>query len=320
VSLSYPTSRRPASVTICVPVYNNRAFVAETLEAVQRQRYEHLTVLVSDDASDDGSAEVCRGFTSDPRFRVEAQPARLGWVENCNWLLAHAPDDLVCIVSHDDLPEPDHVGRLVRVMEDAPDCAMAFSDVRIFGLLDHVEHQDAIFGSPTSRLRAFIARHFDGTAFHGVVRRRALEVAGGLRRNALDDFAADVGWLARVAWAGDLLRVSEPLYRKRRHNESTSLTWGRWDAETRVEAWTVHCRELLRDALDRPMSAPDRQRVVSAIVRRLLAIEPVLPFSFIRTLPRPRRLQMVDALLDGERLDDAEALSVRALAELAIAR
>jgi len=71
-------------VTVCVPVHNGRDFVAETLTAIQRQTHPNLTVLISDDASDDGSAEICRAFTRDPRFRLVVQPERLGWIRNCN--------------------------------------------------------------------------------------------------------------------------------------------------------------------------------------------------------------------------------------------
>ena len=99
---------RQLPVTICVPVYNGRAFVGETLGSIQRQGYKNWTVLISDDRSDDGSAEVCRNFTPDPRFSLCVQPVRLGWIENCNWLLRHADSELVCLVSHDDLLEPDH--------------------------------------------------------------------------------------------------------------------------------------------------------------------------------------------------------------------
>jgi GT2 family glycosyltransferase len=286
-------------VTICIPVYNGRSFVAETLAAVRRQTYERLTVLVSDDASTDGSAGVCRPSTADPRVRLVVQPERLGWIQNCNWLLRQVEDDFACIVSHDDLPEPGHIERLLSSLADREQCALAFSDIRVFGLLEHVESQPSIDGTPAERVRAFIASHFDGTAFHALIRTRAVEAAGGLRANDRDHFAADVSWLGRLAQTGGFVRVPEPLYRKRRHAASASLQWGHWSEEERAAAWCVHCRELLRDALARPLTREDQRQVARATLRRLLAIEPELPFGFIRQFPRARQAEMAAALAAG---------------------
>jgi glycosyltransferase involved in cell wall biosynthesis len=291
-----PSSREP-HVTVCVPVYNGATFVAETLEAVRRQSYEHLTVLVSDDGSSDGSVEICERFAATARFRIIRQPSRLGWIDHCNWLLHQAHGDYACIVSHDDLPEPDHIARLVECLEPHPEAALAFSDIRVFGLLDQVEHQESIAGTPTERVRAFIAGHYDGTAFHALIRRSAIAAAGGLRGNRMDHFAADVSWLGRLARAGEFRRLPEPLYRKRRHAASASLQWGRWDDETRAEAWGMHCGELLHDALAAPLTQDASTIILHAALRRLLAIEPALPFAFIRNFTIERQAALIATLL-----------------------
>jgi len=82
-------------VTICVPVWNGARFVAETLDSITRQTYPNLRVLVSDDASTDGSAELCRGIAERHGFELTVQPQRRGWVANCNFLLERAAGDFV---------------------------------------------------------------------------------------------------------------------------------------------------------------------------------------------------------------------------------
>jgi glycosyltransferase involved in cell wall biosynthesis len=298
-------------VTICVPVFEGAAFVAETLSAIQEQRHADLTVLVSDDASGDGSADVCRAFAGDSRFRITVQPSRLGWIEHCNWLLRRVDSELACIVSHDDILEPDHIASLVACLEAEPDTMVAFTDIRVFGLLEHVESQDSIVGTPAERLRAFIATHFDGTAFHALVRRPALEAAGGLRGNAMDHFAADVSWLGRLAYAGNFRRVPEALYRKRRRAESVSLQWV-WSHERWADAWCMHCRELLSDAIDQALTADELLSIARAVVRRLLAIEPTRPFTFIREFSAARQAALVRALFAG--LDERAAAALGGMA------
>ena len=169
--------------------------------------------------------------------------------------------------------------------------------MQVFGLLDNLIHQDSICGpSAVARVRTFISTHSDGTAFRGLIRRQALMLVGGLRGNEMDNFAADVSWIGRLAQAGDLRCVPEPLYRKRRHAASASLQWGPWSEETKATAWCVHCCELLRDALRLNLSVGEQQLIVDAVVRRVLAIEPVLPFAFIRELPEYRQGALVAAV------------------------
>jgi hypothetical protein len=78
-----------------------------------------------------------------------------------------------------------------------------------------------------------------------------------------------------------------------------SLQWGDWDDPTRAAAWSMHCGELLRDALARPLSADERRSIADAALRRLLAIEPALPFAFIRDLPPERKLDLVESMSTG---------------------
>jgi hypothetical protein len=74
---------------------------------------------------------------------------------------------------------------------------------------------------------------------------------------------------------------------------------GWYGSEERAAAWCVHCRELLRDALARPLTREDQRQVARATLRRLLAIEPELPFGFIRQFPRARQAEMAAALAAG---------------------
>ena len=89
-------------VTICIPVYNGAEFVAQTLNSVARQTYPNMRVIISDDASTDGSPELCRVIAQKHGFELIMQPQRRGWIENCNVLLERARSDFVCIVPHDE--------------------------------------------------------------------------------------------------------------------------------------------------------------------------------------------------------------------------
>jgi glycosyltransferase involved in cell wall biosynthesis len=102
-----------------VPVYEAEDFIAETLTAVEHQPHARLPVLVSVDASSDGTAEVSRQFEHDRRFTVHVQPERLGWIANINVLLDRVETDFFFIMPHDDLIEPGYVKALRRAARRA---------------------------------------------------------------------------------------------------------------------------------------------------------------------------------------------------------
>ena len=58
----------PFSVTVIIPVYNGAAFLAEAVDSVQRQNYQPLEIVIVDDGSTDGTAEIAANFTGNVRY------------------------------------------------------------------------------------------------------------------------------------------------------------------------------------------------------------------------------------------------------------
>ena len=64
-------------VTVIIPVYNVRRYLAEALDSVIRQTYENLEIIVIDDGSTDGSSLICDEFAGkDSRIKVIHQENR----------------------------------------------------------------------------------------------------------------------------------------------------------------------------------------------------------------------------------------------------
>ena len=57
-------------VSIGVPIYNEERFLEESLVSLCSQDYSNLEIIISDNASIDGTSEICREFANrDPRIR-----------------------------------------------------------------------------------------------------------------------------------------------------------------------------------------------------------------------------------------------------------
>ncbi|HRK22833.1 MAG TPA: glycosyltransferase family A protein, partial [Fimbriimonadaceae bacterium] len=96
-------SRAPA-VSILTPTYRHAAFIESTIASVQAQTFEDWEMLVLDDGSDDGTADLAEAI-GDPRVRVFREPHRgiERLEETYNRGLAEARGDLVAILEGDDL-------------------------------------------------------------------------------------------------------------------------------------------------------------------------------------------------------------------------
>src|SRR5262245_41347662 len=65
---------QPGVVSIIIPCYNVERHLAETLESALAQSYPHTEIIVIDDGSTDGTAELIRSYAD--RLRAEFWPNR----------------------------------------------------------------------------------------------------------------------------------------------------------------------------------------------------------------------------------------------------
>ena len=108
-----------AGFAVVVPVHDGAAFVAETVRSVMEQSHPPDQVIVVDDGSRDGSAQVVRDRF--PEVTVIESPNR-GRSAARNLGLAHARADWVCFCDHDDLWHRDKLARTRAYLDEHPDC------------------------------------------------------------------------------------------------------------------------------------------------------------------------------------------------------
>lgn len=259
-------------IGVGVPVWQGAGFVAETIDCLLSQRDVAVEVFICVDGADRESEGACRPFASDARVRIVVQPQRLGWGENCAAALAGAAATgapYVCLQPHDDLVESDYLRSLVEVAEARPEAVVVYSDIRAFGSYDDLLVCPDVTGTPIERQLSLL-RSFHAIPFRGLTRAAALSRVPAMAGNSYGDFACDLVWLARLARAGDLVRVPRELYRKRYHAANAYMEWHAWSFEQRTEAWLQHCLDMLAEALCVCSRREDVDRVVAAARARLL--------------------------------------------------
>jgi len=113
-------------LSIGLPVYNGEDFLAESLDSLLGQTYEDFELIISDNASTDETADICRGYAKqDSRIRYVRQPHNLVCAPNHNVLVQYARGELFKWVSHDDLYGRELIERAIEALDEYPQVVLA---------------------------------------------------------------------------------------------------------------------------------------------------------------------------------------------------
>ncbi len=81
-------------VAIGLPVYNEERHLSETLDSILHQTYPNLTIYISDNCSNDGTAEICKRYSQkDERIRYFRNTGNIGSAANFQKVLELAKGD-----------------------------------------------------------------------------------------------------------------------------------------------------------------------------------------------------------------------------------
>lgn len=283
-----------------VPAYGSGEYIAEAIRSALAQTDVDVAVAVSVDGESPGVVEACRAFADDGRVQI-LQRERLGPARNYHAALTAAAAtgaDYVALLPDDDVLQPGYAAALKQVLDDAPEAAVSYSDIERFGARKGSIAQSTIAGTLFGRQMALLVDHFPAVAFRGLTRRSAFAAVPPLTGNAFEDFAVDTVWMARLATAGDLIRLPRPLYLKRYHSGSLHSGWSGWEYDRQRGAWLAHCIAMLEEALTVAEGGKRRGLLRRAAQFRLLSTSgPANPFGKAVEAASPAEREVMIAAL-----------------------
>jgi len=122
------------AVTVVVGTYNQKRFVRECLDSVRAQTSQDFELIIIDDASRDGTADMIRAWLAETGYHAHFvhNAVNQGLCANFNTSLTLAAGRFVCFLSGDDAFEPDRIERQLQFIDNQPETVAAvFSDARI---------------------------------------------------------------------------------------------------------------------------------------------------------------------------------------------
>lgn len=214
-------------LSIGLPVYNGEKYIAESLEALLGQTYGDFELIISDNASTDGTAEICRQYhRSDPRVRYSRQEHNIGAVGNHNFVFREARGELFKWAAADDLYGRDLLTRCVALLDEHPLAVLAhswtaaFNEGRITQALPYPLDTDSPSAPERFRSMLFGSQDDDWGLIraddqYGVIRSAVLRKVAP--QNSF--YHSDRVLMTELVLHGPFLQVPEWLYFRRNHAE-----------------------------------------------------------------------------------------------------
>lgn len=120
-------------VSVIIPAYNHENYVRDAIQSVIDQDYPNIEIIVLDDGSTDGTADVAKGVLSQCQRRCRfMQQENRGAHAAINTGIGLAQGDYISILNSDDLYHATRLSRLVKVAR-IRNAAFLFSKVRHIG-------------------------------------------------------------------------------------------------------------------------------------------------------------------------------------------
>jgi GT2 family glycosyltransferase len=232
LSANAVAARMTPRVSIIMPAYNAGDFIGESINSALSQTFADWELVVVEDGSTDGTAEVVEEFACrDKRIKLLRQ-ANGGQAHARNSGLNQARGSLIAFLDADDLWVPEKLELQIAVIEREEvdlvfSCGWMFRDGEI---------------SRTQRSFPTICGSFAGDEFMRsmlvsnripipsvLVRRDVVNGIGGfnedLRFKSSEDYEL---WLRLVKHGATFYGMSEPLFYYRQHNKSATSQTVKW--------------------------------------------------------------------------------------------
>ena len=112
-------------VSIGVPVYNGERFIRQSVESLLAQTYGDFELVITDNASKDGTEEVCRELAKkDKRVQYVRNDKNLGGPGNFRRVFALCSGEFHKWSTADDFWEPTIIEKCVAVLDREPDVVL----------------------------------------------------------------------------------------------------------------------------------------------------------------------------------------------------
>jgi glycosyltransferase involved in cell wall biosynthesis len=269
-------------LTVGLPVHNREEFLRQSLDALLGQTFTDFDLIISDNASTDGTEDICREYTGrDTRIRYYRNLSNIGAPRNFNRTFELSSTKYFKWATSDDLCGPQFLELAVGVLERDPAVVLCYAKSRTIApdgspLEDYEDHLHLEETRASQRFMRLVTTIGLCHQHQGVIRSAALGKTGMLKVH----LRSDVNLLAELTLYGKFYELPERLFFRRLHPDSPS--WARHDMGRQMEFYdpgkvyrvVFHClREhaAYLDAIRRaPIGFTEKAALCRFVLRRII--------------------------------------------------
>jgi len=207
-------------VSVVIPTYNHARYLPHALNSVINQSYPNLEVLVIDDGSTDGTAELVNPYRSKINYVYKTNG---GTPSALNLGLSLAMGKYVCWLSADDILMADKVAKQVGLMEGDPGLGFSYTSFMVIDANGTKQYDVNSAYYPDKQ--EMVTKLMEGCFINGssvMMRRSALKVVGDFDVGLPQAHDYDLWYRFLRFYSCGFL--AEPLLAYRWHGENMSRT------------------------------------------------------------------------------------------------
>lgn len=205
------------SIVLCT--YNGEKYIDEQVASLLAQTYQHLEIIICDDASTDNSPGLLAKYSNDSRVKIFSNPSNKGLTASVQFSLQQTTGAFIALCDQDDIWKLNKLELMMNAMSD---------DILIYSDSELVDEQGNDLQKKLSELRNMhTGNNTLGFAFNNCVWGHAVLFSRSLLQHILPipfNVPHD-SWIGFVAAAEKrivFLNTALTLYRQ--HNNSVTIT------------------------------------------------------------------------------------------------
>lgn len=293
-------------LSVGLPVYNGAKWIEQAIDSMLNQSMTDFELIISDNASTDGTESICRGYAErDSRVHYHRNAVNIGLYPNFNRVFELGTGKYFKWAADSDYCLDGFFAKCIAILESEPEVVLAYTRASFLlksyaGREMQMEYFDDFHlqdERPSTRFRKYLNREKYNNIMHGIIRSAALRET----RLHMPWAGSDINMVAELSLRGKFAEVPERLFIRRFDEETSSMLMDRRIAAKREVSVSRSFRQRVLLHVYRyttvwtaPISAGEKLRVWLYLLkdhikfpfwvaRKLLA----LPF---RLLPLPGRL------------------------------
>ena len=263
------TDRVPPSVVIGIPTFNRVGSLAKAIESALAQDYRSTEVIVCDNASSDGTQELCERYAAvDPRVTYFRHCTNVGATRNFVQVLKLAKSEFFMWLADDDWLDPTYVRLCAEALIHRLDVVLVGGTAKYYqqGMLKSIgKRTNCLADRPERRVFDYYRQVEENGIFYGVMRRdRAFQI------EMVNCLGGDWLFLAAMAYQGKILTIETTSVHRELGGSSENLK--KMAAVLAVPSWQARMPLTFSLALNAAKDVAGMNKVYAAasVGRRLV--------------------------------------------------